>query len=234
MTKYGGEGASTTTDADIFSDVSVALSLVGGEVLHEVTHTLNFLRVFLLQQPASGADEISHFAKVEHDRLQCMIAHLRRLKLPVAKLTHVSLSILVSESVKHIQESAAHRRLSIHTHIPADAVVRTDEECLRTALRKLLLDALERAPKDTPLTIAAEASDQQPLQLEISEEGEALSDQDATPLGWQSAGLPSTSTFRRALAHRLLRHLGWSLSYERRAQHNVFRLLAPLPMSLSL
>lgn len=235
MTKPGGDGMFREEAKDAaFGDVAVALSLLSGEVLHEVTHTLNFLRLFL-QEPVSDADgEISRFAKAELERMQRMIGHLRRLKLPTPQLADVALSDLVRQSIEQVRASVAQGTLSIDAHIPADVVVRTDAECLRSAFRNLLLDALDRSPAKASILITADASGQQPLQLEFFDEGEALPTRDVAALDGWSAGLPTSSAFRRALAHRLLRHLGWSMNCERRAQRNVIRLTAPVPMSPSI
>lgn len=235
MTKPGGDDMFREEAQDAaFGDVAVALSLLSSEVLHEVTHTLNFLRL-LLGEPASDANaELTRFGRAELERMQRMVRHLRTLKLPTPELAEVSLSDLVRQSIEQVRASVAQGALSIDAHIPTDVVVRTDAECLRSAFRNLLLDALDRSAAETSVLITADASGQQPLQLEFLDEGEAIPTRDGAALDGWSAGRPTTAAFRRVLAHRLLRHLGWSMDCERRAQRNVIRLTAPVPMSASI
>jgi signal transduction histidine kinase len=233
MTKPGGEDEFREARGAVFGDVAVALSLLSGEVIHEVTHTLNFLR--LLQDSASDTDaEITRFAQAELERTQRMVRHLRRLKLPAPEREDVSLAEVITQSIERVQESVAQRGLSIEARIPVDAVVRDDAECLRSALRNMLLDMLDRAPAGSSIAITAPACAPQPLQLEFSDEGEALPGPDVMEADWQNEVPSRPPISRRTLAHRLLRHLGWSMSYERHARRNVIRLTAPMPMSRSL
>lgn len=216
-----------------FGDADVALALLSGEVCHEVTHTMNFLRLLVLD-PASGPDEeLVRFAKAELERLQRLVGQLRGLKLPVPERENAPLAELVTQSIEKVQELVTKRRLSIDVCIPVDACIREDVRGLRSALRNLLLDVLARAPAGSCITIATIDSAQSPLLLEFSDDGEALPDVDGAELQWQNAVRSSSPGFRRLLAHRLLRHLGWAVCYERRAQRNVTRLTAPLPRSPS-
>ena len=218
-----------------FGDVATALSLLSAEAIHEVTYTLNFLQFFLQQEPGSeAAAETARFANTEFDRMHRLIGALRRFKLPVPEPMEVSVSTLVGQCIDQVQDAAVRRALSIEFRIAPETMIRTDAACLGSALRNLLLDALERVPAGTPIMITAICSDQQPLLLELSDGGAALPDHAATPLnGWDMGPLMS-AVYRRTIAHWLLRHVGWSMSYEHTAQGNVFRLTAPLPMRLPL
>jgi C4-dicarboxylate-specific signal transduction histidine kinase len=218
-------------DTAAFGDVATALSLLSAEVIHEVTHTLNFLR-FLLQQapPGDAGTEMPRFANTEIERMQRMVGHLRRFKLPAPQPTEVSLSEVVERSIARVQEPVARQDPPIESRVRSDVWVRTDVECLASALRNLLLEARDRAPAGAALVITAEAPTQQPLHLDISDEGAALPDHAAAAPDWWDVGPPQTPRCRRVLAHWLLQHIGWSMSYERREQRNVFRLTAPMPM----
>lgn len=229
MTRPGGENEIGETAATAFGDVAVALSLLSADVLHEVTHTLYFLRLLTQEPTSNDGAEITRFAKTELERMQRMVRDLRQLKLRAPEQVEVSLSILVNQSIHRVQESGSPGALYIEARIPAEAVVHTDPECLGSALNNLLLDALERVSEGSPLLIAADAAE--PPQLELSDEGEAPIDLAVATPDWRQAGFPRTPTFRRILAQRLLRHIGWSMSYERRAQRNVLRLTPPLPRS---
>lgn len=220
-------------DAAAFGEVATALSLIGAEVIHEVTHTLHFLR-FLQQESCSSTDpEIVRFGGIELDRMQHLLGDLRRFKLPVPELRVASLSWLVGQCIERARESAAPCVLSVEVGIPSEIVVCTDVGCLGSALKHLLRDALARVPKGSSVVIRADTSAGHPLWIELSDAGEALPDRDAVPLDWRDLASPLAPTFRRMMAHRLLRHIGWSMSYERQGDRNVFRLTAPMSMSPS-
>jgi signal transduction histidine kinase len=233
MTNPEGGIHSKPMDATAFGEVATALSLLGSEVIHEVTHTLHFLR-FLQQEACSSTDpEIVRFAGIELDRMQHLLVDLRRFKLPAPEMTDASLSWLVGQCIERVRESAAPCLVSVEVGIPSEIVVWTDVGCLDSALQNLLRDAFARVPKSSPVVIGADASAGHPLWIEVSDAGEALPDRDAVPLDWRDLASPLAPTFRRMMAYRLLRHIGWSMSYERQGDRNVFRLTAPMSMSPS-
>lgn len=231
MTNLEGGISTNPLDAAAFGDVAMSLSLLSAEVIHEVTHTLHFLR-FLQQEACSSTDpEIVRFAGIELDRMQHLLGDLRTFKLPTPELRDSSLSRLVGQCIERVRESVAPCIPSIDVGIPSEIVVWTDVGCLGSALQNLLRDALARGTKGSPLVIRADASAGHPLWIELSDAGEALPERDAVPLDWRDLASPLAPTFRRMMAYRLLRHIGWSVSYERQGDRNVFRLTAPMHMS---
>lgn len=234
MAKQEDPNPSEVADVERFGDIATSLSLLSGEVIHEVTHTLNFLQYLLQEVLGSDAAETVRFTTNEFDRVHRLIGSLRRLKLPVPEPQEVSLSAVVRQTIEQVQDAVPQRELLVETRIPSDTLIRTDATCLASALRNLLLDILERVPAGTPFVITSIVSELQPLQLEIAYGGEALPVHAATPPSGWDVWPPMTPAFRRTIAYRLLRHLGWSMSDEQNAQGHVVRLSAPLPMRISL
>lgn len=218
-------------EADGFGEAAAALAVLGAEALHEITHTLNFLR-FLTQPPLGDVSEAesARFAQTELERLQRLITHLRRFKLPTPQLEDVRLALLVMECVEQARGAWEVRGIRVEAALPADCAVQADTRCLRAALGHLIHYVVEQAPAGSRLLITAPDSDRQPVQLEFSVEGTVRSTdgRDAPP--WWELWPLETAPSRRLLGHKLLRHIGWSLSESPPPSPFVLRLIAPPPV----
>ena len=200
--------------------------MLGAEALHEVTHTLNFLRLLTLQPGDLSAAELARFAQGELERMQRLAAHLRRFKLPAPQLAEVQLGQVAAQCVERLRDVLEARGLHVEVEIPAEIGVQTDAHCLEAALRGLLLEQLEEAPTGSKLRLAASAKEQ-PVQLELSMESDGSAERaHAEPRWWELWPLETPSS-RRLLACKRLRHLGWPLEEEHGPTRTLLRLTAP-------
>ncbi len=79
-------GNAKTSGDKLPLETAAALHSISAEVLHEIVHTLNFLR-YLVEQDGNAAlaPEALGFARNEIARLERLVGNLRQLKLPPAQ-----------------------------------------------------------------------------------------------------------------------------------------------------
>jgi len=227
-----GYRAMAGTDAErTLSDVAVVAGLLSSEVNHELAQTLNFLRYLLGQLGDESGGEVGTFARTEIERLTRLVQHLRVFKLPSPTLADVVLAEFTASCIARVQDAAELRRTVLIAEVPDSLRIRTDVEYLGAAVVQMLEHAIANSPPGSSVTIRAlliESSAQASMRMDVIDCGPALSQAKPAALfeiwGMVPIGGPAQ---RRAVAQRLLRHLGGALSYERREDRNIFSIAMP-------
>lgn len=214
-------------------EADLGRSLIASETGHEVTQTLNYLR-YLVKNRQSGQieSEILSFAVPEIERLERLVEHLRQFKLPALVLTEVALAERLVQCRSRLREPCAKMGVRWVIEVPRHLYVLTDNSYLTRALHCLASHSLDNAPAESTITVRAAATAAtfaEELCVEITDTGPPLpmsSPKDLFDV-W-AVHAPESQAARRAIAHRLLRHLGSTLTYEHASGINVFRFSLPL------
>lgn len=220
------------TTADPLGDHAITLSLIASETGHEAAQTLNYLR-FLVQkvQGSQAAPELAGFALPEIERLERLIQHLRQFKLPPLVLTEVALAARLEQALSMLSDARATAGVTATVEAQSGLYVHTDASYLATVLRCLATHALANAPPGSSIRVRAartEAAFEKEILIELTDTGPALPDMSPRALFdvW-TLHTPDSQAARRAMAHRLLRHLGSTLTYEHTGGSSVFRFSLP-------
>lgn len=203
-------------------------SLIASETGHEVTQTLNYLRYLVKSGKSSQiVPEILGFAVPEIERLERLVEHLRQFKLPALVLTEVTLAERLEQCLSRLRESCAKRGVRWVIEVPRHLCVHTDNSYLARAFHCLASHSLDNAPSESTITVRAAATDAtfaEEISVELTDTGPPLLKSSPKDLFdvW-AVHTPESQAARRAIAHRLLRHLGSTLTYEHTSRINVFR-----------
>lgn len=216
----------------LLEDAAITLNLIASETGHEAAQTLNYLR-FLVQkaQGSQLAPELADFALPEIERLERLVQHLRQFKLPPLGLAEVALAARLEQTLSTLDETCAKAGTTWAIEVPSHLWVHTDASYLAKALHCLASHALGNAPPGTVVAIRAAATGLnrgEEISVEIVDCGPPLQDPSPRALFdvW-TLHTPDSQAARRAIAHRLLRHLGSTLTYEHTGGSNVFRFSLP-------
>ena len=219
--------------AEPLGGADFARSLIASETGHEVTQTLNYLRYLVKNRKSSQVDpDMVAYAVPEIERLERLVEHLRQFKLPVLVFTDVALAERLEQSLSMLRESCAKADLKWAMEVTRDLSVHTDNAYLARALGCLLSHCLENAPLGSIITVRAAATDAtfaEEISVELIDTGPPLLKSSPKDLFdvW-TVHTPESQAARRAMAHRLLRQLGSTLTYESTSGSNVFRFSLPL------
>lgn len=220
------------TTASPLGDHAIILSLIASETGHEAAQTLNYLR-FLVQklQGSQQAPELAGFALPEIERLERLVQHLRQFKLPPLVLTEVALAALFEHILSTLNDARATAGVTWTIEAQSCQYVHTDASYLTTALRCLATHALANAPPGSVIRVRAARIDgvfEKEILVEITDAGAPLPDTSPRALFdvW-TLHAPDSQAARRAIAHRLLRYLGSTLTYEYTGGSSVFRCSLP-------
>lgn len=212
-------------------DLYTALSVVTGEVMHEVTHTLLFLRQFV--NPAAAGVSLSQdamvFAEQEIARLERLLVSLRMFKPSVPQKETLRILDVVQQALSSV--STTYRFLSAYeVDVPPDLKVLADEGMLLRALDNVLEYVSGSARPSETFGIRVVLGKNEPgsgvtLQIWHSGSADPRIDQKAIFLPWKQRDYDHP--MRLPIAHRLFRGLGWSLTYNRTANHDEYSILIP-------
>lgn len=229
-TTHSCEGGSEPLSLEV---ADLGRTLIASETGHEVTQTLNYLRYLVKTRKSSPlAPEIVGFAVPEIERLERLVEHLRQFKLPALVLTKVALAKRLEQCLSRLRESCAKLDVKWAMEVPQHLCVYTDNSYLERALYCLASHSLDNAPTESTITVRAAATDAtfvEEISVELTDTGPPLLKSSPKDLFdvW-TVHTPESQAARRAIAHRLLRHLGSTLTYEHASGINVFRFSLPL------
>lgn len=227
--KHPGPHESESTDDPPLHETAAALHSISAEVLHEITHTLTFLRC-LVEQDFSTTDaaEALGFARSEIARLERLAGNLRQFKVPPAHLSDVPIAAIVEATATDVKAAAVARGLQVSIDADVNLIAPSNQAALRSALRNLLLNAIESSPAgDTVHIHAGRSSSLGTVQIEISYGGSAIpSEQRNLLFHLWTLGPMEAQALRRVVAFRLLRHIGWTVTYDCINFRNIFHVSA--------
>ena len=212
-------------------DIALALDLLSSEAGHELVHALNYLRFLVRSSQGRGVSaELVDYAVPEIERLEQLLDHLRRFKLPALTLKIIPLRELLEQSLATLRDACAQAQVELSLECPANLLAYVDATAMQAAVRYLLKHALANVPPGSRITVraATEASPHGRLHIEVADSGPPPPD--STPAALFNVwGFEATEdqTSRRVFALRLIRNLGGTLTFERTSDCNLFRISLP-------
>jgi K+-sensing histidine kinase KdpD len=213
-------------------DLYAALGLVTGEAVHEVTHTLLFLRqlVSSSQAGAGPTHEVMAFAGQEIARLERLLGNLRLFKPPVPKHEAIQLLDVVQRILTELRSPPHAADHHSEVDVSSSLTVLTDSQFLTRALSNLLEHARGAAGPGgaygiRSATAQPEGSGDVCLQIWDSGPEVPAAARKSIFLPWKVRG--DDHPLRLAMARHLLRCMGWSLRYQRTAHRNEYLITVP-------
>ena len=198
-------------------DLYAALSLVTGEAVHEVTHTLLFLRhlVKSSQLGAAPAQEVIAFAGQEIARLERLLGNLRLFKPPVPKHEAIQLLDVVQRILTNLSSPPRAAERHSEANVSSSLTVFTDSTFLTQALSNLLEHARDAAGPGGAFGMRSamaqtEGSGDVCLQVWDSGPDVPAAARKSIFLPWKVRG--DDHPLRLSMARHLLRCMGWSLT----------------------
>lgn len=213
-------------------DLYAALSAVTGEVIHEIAHTLLFLRQLTSPSPGSAttAQETATFAEQEIARLERLLGNLRQFKLTVPQRQPVRVVDVVKPILASLDSEPTEGSPRGSVDVPPSLAVNEDPEFLAQALRNFLEHAREAAGPAGAFGLrasVARADGTNTVRLQIWDSGPEVPAAARTSLFVPWKPRKNNHSLRLAIARCVFRAMGWSVSYKRVEGRNEYSLIAP-------
>jgi signal transduction histidine kinase len=212
-------------------DLYTALGAVSAEVIHEIAHTLLFLRQLanLAGGSTGAAQEVMTFAGQEIARLERLLGNLRRFKGSTSQRGSVPLLATVQPILVSLTGSTdGSPRCEVD--VPSTLTLSEDPALVAQALRNLLEHARDMAGASGTFGIRASASQAAgsgALSLQVWDSGPEVpaAARSSLFLPWQTR--ENNHPLRLAIVRSLVRGFGWTLTYKCSADCNEYHLSVP-------
>ena len=219
------------TQTVALDDLYTALSAVSAEVIHEIAHTLLFLRQLAnLARGSTGAvQEVMTFAGQEIARLERLLGNLRRFKGSASQPGSVRL-LAVVQPIQVSLACAPDGSPRCEVDVPSTLTLSEDPALVAQALRNLLEHARDMAGAGGAFGIRAavsQAVESGALSLQVWDSGPEVpaAARSSLLLPWQTR--ENNHPLRLAIVRSLVRGIGWSLTYKRSGDCNEYHLSVP-------
>lgn len=204
-------------------DRKLAIDILAAEVAHEIAYPLNYFR-HLLRQLAGGkvlASEDIEIGGEELQRLERMLASLRKMQVSAPSLSMLCLRTVVERAV--VVASEPSRRAQIEVEVPPELRIRADPDALLQVFSNLLRNALQ-ASGEAPVGISAR-EEEGAVVMEVWDAGKGFAPGEIEQIfrAWYS-NRAGGAGLGLAVTYRLVRLFGWTLSAERRGARTVFTI----------
>ena len=212
-------------------DLYTALSTVSSEVIHEIAHTLLFLRQLanLAKGGAGAAEEFMSFADQEIARLERLLGNLRRFKGSVPQRGSVRLLEVVQPILVGLT-SAADGFPRGEVDVPSALTISEDPALVAQALRNLLEHARDTAGMHGAFGIRAvvpQVAGSGTASLQVWDSGPEVPTAARSSLFLPWHVRENNHPLRLAIVRSLVRGFGWSLTYKRSADFNEYHISVP-------
>lgn len=215
-------------------DKALTLGLIGAELSHEIAHPLQFLRG-LLRRGARGAldgDDVE-IGQEEIQRMERMLASLRRLQAPAAALGPVALAPPVARAFVLVREAVAAKRIRGSVDLPDPCVVVADHDGLVQVLSNLLRNACQAVAPGGRVGVSARHGDAGELLVDVWDDGPGVPEEQVPTLfhRWvTSRAADGGSGLGLSVAQDLVvSTFGWTITYVREQGRTCFRIGVPPP-----
>lgn len=213
-------------------DLYAALGAVTGEVIHEVAHTLMFLRQLTSPGSTATSQETAAFAEQEITRMERLLGNLRQFKLTVPQRQPVRVIDVVKPILTSLDSATPAGAPRVQVDVPPSLAVAEDPGFLAQALRNLLEHACDEAGPEGAFGLrawVAKADGTNALNLQVWDSGpEVLAAARASLfVPWNLR--KGNHSLRLPIARCVLRAMGWTVSYKRIASRNEYHIIAPEP-----
>jgi signal transduction histidine kinase len=198
---------------------------VAAEIAHEVRFPINFFRT-VFERAARGRPlqplDVD-IGREEVERLERLLAGLRRLAAHRLQRRPISLAELCEHAEVLLRDALGNRRIALH--FDQDAAIRCDVDHATQILVNLLSNALEAAP-DAEIGIAWT---KQPLggALQVWDTGPGFVGDPARLFAPWYTTKPRGTGLGLSITQRLVKGHGWSIEVARREGKTIFSLQIP-------
>jgi signal transduction histidine kinase len=207
----------------------LAIGTLAAEVSHEIAYSLNYFR-FMLRQVGSGKPPASDEVEIGHEeieRLERMLASLRRLRSPSPVSKPVPLLATVRRALGLLKEILAERRLQCSLDIAPEQVVQADPDAILQVFANLLRNGARAVAEGGQIGVRAYPR-KDGYVIDVWDNGPGVPEhlKEAIFSPWvttrkDGSGLGLAVSLRIARAH------GWDLDLHREEDRTVFRIIVP-------
>ncbi len=200
-----------------------AVDAIAAEIAHELSYPITFFR-HTLNQVAAGrlSHDIVEVGKDEVERLERMLAWVRKLQVPVPEVGRVRVRLVVGHALVLLQSELEARHITCDVDVPAELEVAAEQDALLQLVANLLRNAIRAARSRVGVAIR----DERGLpELAVWDDGpgvpadlvERIFDPSfTTQSDVEGHGLGL------AVAQRVVTGFGWSIDVRREDQRTVF------------
>lgn len=205
------------------------LGMLGAEVSHEIAYPLNFFR-YLLRSGEGGrvlpADELE-IGREEVERLERMVASLKRLSAPAPELAPVAIAAPVRRAAQLLRERISEQRVVLSVEVPENAWVLAQTDGVVQLVANLLRNAVQAAGDEGEVAVAFRYEDTGAV-LEIRDSGPGIPPELAGTLfnPWVTTREGGTG-LGLAVTQRIARSHGWDIEFGRITDRTFFRVRIP-------
>jgi signal transduction histidine kinase len=206
-----------------------ALGMVGAEISHEVTYSLNFFR-YLLKRSGNGKSldpKDVEIGREEVARLERMLAALRKLKPPSPVIRPVRLTGLLTRALGLIRESLEEKEIHASVDVPPELLLPADPDLALQLFANLFRNAAQAVSPGGSLG-ARWVPVADGARIEVWDNGPGIPDSQVGSIWnpWVTTR-PDGTGLGLTISQRLARSLGWSLQLEQRPGQTCFVLFIP-------
>lgn len=207
----------------------LAIDLLASELAHEIAYPLAYFRHLLtrLSRDQDVRPRDLEIGQDEVERLQRMLASMRKLHLPDSELSHVSLEKVVERAIDLVSAYADHRiDVESSTSTPLQVIGNPDH--VLQLLANLLRNAMQAVPVGGSVVVRLTQANDEVL-VDVCDNGPGVAPEVRDVLFQPFAtSRPGGTGIGLAISERLARGFGWTLEYHREEPWSVFRIRAPI------
>jgi signal transduction histidine kinase len=205
-----------------------ALGAVGAELSHEIMGPLGFFR-FLLKRASDGQplerDDIDT-GQAEVERLERMLSNLRRFHPPSMQLGPVSVAGTANRALRLLGPGRlGESGVQVTVDVAEPMVVKADADAFLQVVYNLLKNAVDAVGERGSIVICSRAKDDGGCVLEVWDSGPGVPPMLEKSMfnPWMTTK-PAGTGLGLAISYRIVRSLGWRLSYRRDGGRTCFAI----------
>jgi nitrogen-specific signal transduction histidine kinase len=202
------------------------VALLGAEVAHEVAYSLSFLR-FLLRE---GGNEVTEgdveVGRDEIARLERMLGAMRRLAPPPPEILPTSVFGPIVQATTLLREQFAQMSIDLDVE-HTDLVAMVDRDELVQVMANLFRNAIQAAGQGGKVLARCDETEAR-VRIRVLDDGPGVSPElDARLFTPWASGRPGGTGLGLAVAARIVRGWGGTLTYERVDEMTEFNVTVP-------
>lgn len=207
----------------------LTLEMLGAELSHEIAYPLNYFR-FLLKRAERGqplAEPDVAIGREEVERLERMVATLRKLKPPPVKLAPLLVSGPLRRALELLRDPLDDLGVTVTNEVPEDLVVVADHDPLLQMFANLLRNALQAAGRGGKMGVRRVAGIGATA-LEVWDSGPGVPEEIQGKLfdPWVTAKEGGLG-LGLAVTQRIVLAFGWTITFSREGGFTRFRVHVP-------
>lgn len=207
----------------------LAIDVLATELAHEIAYPLAYFRHLLtrLSRERDVMPRDLEIGQEEIERLQRMLASMRKLHLPDSELSRLALEGVVERAVALVR-AYADREIVIERVGEGPVAVSANPDQVLQLLANLLRNALQAVAEGGRVVVRL-ADDEGDALIEVRDDGPGVPPEIRDVLFEPFVTTrPGGTGIGLAISNRLATGFGWKLEYHREEPWSVFRIRAPL------